>query len=318
MMPRLSLTLSFLTVLLLLSCGRSTEEGPLPGDGTVQVYPAVERVKAARRVRIPIINNSDSGEPSAVNILWEQFADGQGVASGEARLDIPTKRTGLLRLQLSPSGGVYENHLLLTFLRLDGTVITRRSVELETPSRYTPADIGFDPMTLILSIRPAVLHPSGQPDPRRAAEEVITTEDRRAGGEEKYYTKTRYRFDDGSSLVFEMEYALSPTRLHVEYAITPETQPAGQTRFGVSVRPHGLRGVRYVGPGPQGADPTFGLWPYEGGLQAVRCVLLELWEGTLRVDGPEYLESGSAPDEVLLLGGASAAPFTGSLDFTIK
>ena len=48
MMPRLSITLSFLTVLLLLSCGRSTEEGPLPGDGTVQVCPAVERVKALR------------------------------------------------------------------------------------------------------------------------------------------------------------------------------------------------------------------------------------------------------------------------------
>ena len=329
-----------------------------------QVHPTVERVKAARRVRIPIVNEFDFSDLSGVRILWEQFADGQAVVSGESRLKTKPHRTGRLRLRLAPAEGIYENHILLTFLREDGSEITRRSVELKTRDRYEPGDINglYDPLAVLSDIRPVIWHTPdrmegllyswGKQEPfdDRSFDdmhvEILASEDRSTPSQEKYYSKARYTIDADNRFDYEMEYTITPTQIHVDYTITLDVQIGWLPCYGVAYRPRGMKGLRYVGLGPQDAwpnkrsAPTFGLWTYDGGgVKAARTVLIDLWQGTMRVDGVQYVEIDPAhPDEVLLLGevlsrpekGRKAvdpfpqlrtsedAPFTGSFTITIK
>ncbi|MCR4824325.1 MAG: glycoside hydrolase family 2 [Bacteroidales bacterium] len=303
-----------------------------------QVYPAVDKIKAARRVRIPIVNEFDFTDLSGVRILWEQFADGQSVAGGEMRMKTRPHRTGKLRLRLVPAEGIYENHLLLTFLRADGSEITRRSIELETDRHYQPEALMeyFDPLALIASLRPVIWHTPDRMESllyawsdeelheqadfgKLTLEAILASEDRSTDTVEKYYTKSLYRIDGDNRLIYEMEYTFSPDCIHVDYTITPETGLEWVPVWGLAFRPRGLKGLRYVGLGPQDAwpnkrsAPTFGLWTYPGsGVKAARSVLLDLWQGTLRIDGMHYLEVDPArPDEILLLGEVVSRPEKG-------
>lgn len=329
-----------------------------------QVYPAIEQVKAARRVRIPLVNEFDFSDLSGVRIQWEQFADGESLDSGEARLSVPAHRTGQLKLRISPAEGIYENHLLLTFLREDGSEITRRSVELQTPDRYVPGDINglYDPLAVLSDLHPVIWHTPDRMegllyawghnesydrvDFSQAAGETLASEFLGTDGEvEKYYSKVRYRINEDNAFDYEMTFSITPTAIHVDYTITPDVQIGWLPCYGLAYRPRGLKGLRYVGLGPQDAwpnkrsAPTFGLWDYEGGVKAARTVLLDLWQGTMRIDGVQYVEVDPAhPEEVLLLGevlsrpekGRKAvdpfpqlrttedAPFTGSITITIR
>ena len=326
-----------------------------------QVYPAVDKVKAVRRIRIPIVNEFDFSDLSGVRILWEQFADGVSVASGETRLKTPAHRNSSLRLHPAPAKGIYENHLLLTFLREDGSEITRRSVELQTPVRRKASELSFDPLTFLNSLRPVVWHSLDRTeglmysreeravidttDFSRAVEEILVTEDRSTGGTEKYYLRSRWTIDANNSFLYEMECTLTPTQVHIDYTITPELQLSWIPCYGIAFQPRGMKGLRYVGLGPQDAwpnkktAPTFGLWTYESGVKAVREVLVDLWEGTMCIEGANYLElDPSRPDEVMVFGNvvsrpekgrkavapfpllrtAEDAPFRGSLTFTIQ
>lgn len=301
-----------------------------------QDVPSADRIKAARSVSIPIVN--DFGNSPEVRIRWEQYADGQAVNSGESLLTIPADRTGKLKLRLAPAEGIYENHLLLTCLREDGSAVSRRSIELETPDRYRPVNLTeyFDPLALLAAVRPIIRYASdrqdGQPGPDfdRAEEVLVASEDHSTPSTEKYYSKSLFSFDDGKRLYFEMEYTIAPERILIDYIITPEPGMEGISAWGVSYRPRGLKGLRYVGLGAQDAGPaTFGLWTYDGsGAKAARCVLLDLWQGTMRIDGVGFVELDPAhPEEVLLLGEAAGrpgqsleadVPFRGSLDFSLK
>ena len=299
-----------------------------------QVYPSVDRVRAARRVRIPIVNEFDFSDLSSVRILWEQFADGVSVAAGEARLKTPAHRTGKLKLRPAAADGIYENHLLLTFLREDGSEITRRSVELLTPRRRPASELSFDPLAFLGSLHPVVWHPLDRTeglmyskeerkrvdatDFGSATEEILATEDRSAGGVEKYYQCSRWTIDAHNSFLYEMEYTLSPTQIHIDYTITPELELSWIPCYGVAFRPRGIKGLRYVGLGPQDAwpnkqaAPTFGLWTYGGGVKAVRDVLIDLWEGTMCIEGGHYLEQDpSRPDEVMIYGDVVSRPEKG-------
>ena len=302
-----------------------------------QDAPSADRIKAARSVSIPLVN--DFGGSPEVRIQWEQYADGLAVTAGETRLTIPADRPGRLRLPLAPAEGIYENHLLLKYLQPDGSEITRRSIELETPDRYRPVALTeyFDPLALLSAVRPFVRYASGRqdgqpgPDFDRAEEALVASEDHSTPSTEKYYSKSLFTFDNGLRLFFEMEYTIAPERIHVDYAVTPESGTDGVSAWGVSYRPRGLKGLRYVGLGAQDArvEPAFGLWTYDGsGAKAARSVLLDLWQGTMRIDGVGFVELDPArPEEVLLLGEAAGGPgqsleadvpFRGSLDFSLK
>ena len=326
-----------------------------------QVYPAVKRIKAARRVRIPIVNEFDFSDLSGVNILWEQFADGVSLASGEARLHTPAHRTGQLKLRIAPVEGIYENHLLLTFLRKDGSEISRRSIELQTRDRYTAAPLSIDPLSFVKSLRPVVWHKLDLTetgmftrDERTtietmdfdgATQEILASENRSADGNEKYYMKACWTIDADNRFFFETECTFSPTQIHVNYTITPELKLSWIPCYGVELHPQGLKGVRYVGLGPQDAwpnkqaAPTFGLWTYNGGVKAVSSILLDIPEGTMRIITDGYLEMDpDRPDSVLcmeevvsrpdkvrkavapfpLLRNEEDAPFTGSFTVTIR
>ena len=259
---------------------------------------------------IPLSDPVEFEGLSDVRVVWEQYADGMPVAGGESSLHAPA---GPLRLHLAPLEGIYENHVLLTFLRPDGSEIARRCEELAAADKYVPSDINDlnDPLTVISDI-----HPVLSQDFNPAEEQILASEDHSAGGEEKYYSKTRYRSGTAGSFLYEMEYTIAPTAIHVDYTITPE-EDAGQgwgPLYGIAYKPRGLRGLRYVG-----LNPAFGLWTYDGGIKEARSVLIDLWQGTMRIDGGQFVEVDPArPEEVLILREAAAAPFSGSFTITIR
>lgn len=258
---------------------------------------------------VPVSDPSALSGLSDVRVVWEQYADGQSVASGESCLRSPA---GPLRLLLVPAEGIYENHVQLTFLRPDGSEITRSCEEIGADVKYTPSDIYelYDPLAVLSDFHPVLAQ-----DPDPAEERILASEDRSQGGAETYYSKTRYRTGAGAAFLYEMEYTFSPTAIHVDYTITPE-ESGGQwgPLYGVAYRPRGLKGLRYVGH-----NPDFGLWTYDGGRKTARSVLLDLWQGTMRIDGGQYLEVNPAdPDVVRILMEADATPFSGSFTVTLR
>jgi beta-galactosidase len=84
-------------------------------------------------VRIPIRNDYDFTEFSTVGIRWTVMADDRELAKGKAKVNAAPHAVGYLTLPLDAiktiePGVTYYSHL--TFLRPDGSEITRRAIEL--------------------------------------------------------------------------------------------------------------------------------------------------------------------------------------------
>jgi beta-galactosidase len=104
-----------------------------------QAYPAVDKVNVAAgqtNVRVPIQNDFDFTDLSAVKIGWALMEDDKQLAKGTAPLsgaphaaaDLEVPLTALKTIR---PGATY--YLQFTFSRPDGSEITKRSVELMTP-----------------------------------------------------------------------------------------------------------------------------------------------------------------------------------------
>ena len=168
----------------------------------------------------------------------------------------------------------------------------------------------IDPLVLVSSLKPVLC--DGDVRISYATAEILRTEDHSTHRREIYYQKSLCTAGPDRRVVFEMEYTIAPDRVRVDYTITPEGNPGQVSAWGLAWQPRGLKGLRYVGRGRQHGART-----YAGGLQAARRALLDLWEGTLHVDGVHLIEADPAsPEEVLFLERGSA-PFRGSLTFSL-
>ncbi|HET8653883.1 MAG TPA: glycoside hydrolase family 2 TIM barrel-domain containing protein [Longimicrobiaceae bacterium] len=110
-----------------------------------QVYPAVDRVSfvpGQASVEIPIQNDFDFTDLSAVKIGWALMEDARQLAAGTASIEGQPHASALFNLPVSAieetrPGATY--YAWLTFSRADGSEITRRAVELVDPtSRAVP------------------------------------------------------------------------------------------------------------------------------------------------------------------------------------
>jgi len=103
------------------------------------VYPAVDAVDVVvgqPAVRIPIRNDFDFTDLSAIRVRWVLMEDATRLADGRASLNGPPHTQSMLAVPLDGlkawrPGAIY--YLAMTFERADGSVITRRSVELHGP-----------------------------------------------------------------------------------------------------------------------------------------------------------------------------------------
>lgn len=168
----------------------------------------------------------------------------------------------------------------------------------------------IDPLVLVSGLQPVFCDEAGRND--YAIGEILLTEDRSTDSRETYYQQCLCTAGPGRRLVLEMEYTIAPERIRIDYTLTPEGDPGQPSEWGLAYKPRGLKGLRYIGRGRQHGART-----YAGGLQAARRALLDLWQGTLHVDGVHFIEADPAsPEEVLFLERGSA-PFRGSLTFTL-
>lgn len=168
----------------------------------------------------------------------------------------------------------------------------------------------IDPLVLVSGLQPVLCDEAGRND--YAIGEILLTEDRSTDSRETYFQQCLCTAGPGRRLVLEMEYTIAPERIRIDYTLTPEGDPGQPSEWGLAYKPRGLKGLRYVGRGRWRNART-----YEGGLRAVRRALLDLWQGTLQVEGARYLEADPAnPDEVLFLE-RGPAPFRSSLTFTL-
>lgn len=89
---------------------------------------------------IPIRNDFDFTNLSAVRVAWQLMRDDAAVASGEARLDAAPHTTAVLQVptdgMAEATGATYS--VQLGFFRADGSEITTRSVRLETGAAAPP------------------------------------------------------------------------------------------------------------------------------------------------------------------------------------
>ena len=156
----------------------------------------------------------------------------------------------------------------------------------------------FDPLVLVSSLRPVLCYDTDRNGSGYVTEEILATEDRSTSRTEKYYAKSVCSAGPDKRFIFEMEYTIAPECIHVDYTLTPEARPGRVTAWGLAFQPRGLKGVRYAGRLP------FRVHPYKGsGRLAARRVLLDLWQGTMHIDGVRCLEVDPArPDEILLYG----------------
>jgi beta-galactosidase len=95
-------------------------------------------------VQIPVRNDYDFTEFSTVGIRWTLLADDRELAGGEGKVNAAPHVIGHLTLPLDAiktiePGVTYYSHL--TFLRPDGSEITRRAVEL-LPGGAAPEPVG--------------------------------------------------------------------------------------------------------------------------------------------------------------------------------
>ena len=221
------------------------------------------------------------------------------------------------------------------YLAMHGAA-SRRGAELTGVDRYQPAPYTLDPLYFVANLRPVVWHTLDSTeemmyssaekalirstDFSQATSEVLQSSvisDRE--GDETYSTRLRYRIDEHNSFLFDLQFNIRPDRIRIDYSITPEFESLSWVPvYGVAWAPRGLKGLRYVGLGPQDAypnkcaAPTFGLWPYDSGVKQVRSILCDLWEGTSRIDTDGYLEVDPArPEEVMILGGVVSRPEKG-------
>jgi beta-galactosidase len=84
-------------------------------------------------VRIPIRNDYDFTDLATVPVRWSLMAEGRELASGDARMNLAPHASGVLPLKLDALKGTpvgVAHYLHLSFLRPDGSEITRRAVEL--------------------------------------------------------------------------------------------------------------------------------------------------------------------------------------------
>ena len=172
----------------------------------------------------------------------------------------------------------------------------------------------YDPLAVLSDMHPVV-------SSARETEEILATEDRSSHRVEKYYSKSRFRLDGGGSFLYELEYVIAPTQIRADYTITPESGMDAIPYYGIAYRPRGLRSLRYVGSGDPGA------LIYEDGTVPARSVLLDLWQGTMYIDGGHYLAVDPArPEEVMILGGVASGdgkvlrkgPFRGHFTITLR
>ncbi|MBZ5585252.1 MAG: DUF4981 domain-containing protein, partial [Acidobacteriia bacterium] len=119
---------------------------------TKAVYAPIEMVAESLRfrpgqpsLRVPIRNEYDFTELSAVAIRWSVFADGRELAKGDARVNAAPHATGYLALPLDSiqsvePGVAYYAHV--AFSRPDGSEIAQRAVELlpDAPARPRVSD----------------------------------------------------------------------------------------------------------------------------------------------------------------------------------
>lgn len=168
----------------------------------------------------------------------------------------------------------------------------------------------IDPLVLVSGLQPVLCDEAGRND--YAIGEILLTEDHSTDSRETYYQQCLCTAGPDRRLVLEMEYTIAPERIRIDYTLTPEGDPGQPSEWGLAYKPRGLKGLRYIGRGRQHGART-----YAGGLQAARRALLDLWQGTLHVDGVHFIEADPAsPEEVLFLERGSA-PFRGSLTFTL-
>ncbi|MBQ9451249.1 MAG: hypothetical protein IJU34_08080 [Bacteroidales bacterium] len=181
----------------------------------------------------------------------------------------------------------------------------------------------FDPLVLVSSLRPVLCYDTDRNGSGYVTEEILATEDRSTSRTEKYYAKSVCSAGPDKRFIFEMEYTIAPEYIHVDYTLTPEARPGRVTAWGLAFQPRGLKGVRYAGRLP------FRVHPYKGsGRQAARRVLLDLWQGTMHIDGVRCLEVDPArPDEILLYGNEpgqsgkekkSPSNYKGSITITLQ
>jgi beta-galactosidase len=95
-------------------------------------------------VRIPIRNEYDFTDLSTVTVHWKIMADDRELAKGEAKVGAAPHAVGYLTLPLGSITGIeagtaYYSHM--TFLRPDGSEITRRGIEL-LPGGPATAPVG--------------------------------------------------------------------------------------------------------------------------------------------------------------------------------
>ena len=174
----------------------------------------------------------------------------------------------------------------------------------------------FDPLVLLQSLQP-VLEPVHAALPVR--QEALASEDLSTRRQDRYRTQVRYFLPEGRTLVLEMDFAISPTLITLDYTVTPEQDTDDPPAcYGLAFRPRGLKGIRYE---KRAGAPE----PYTSGAPATKSILLDLWEGTMRIAGDAFLTQDPAfPDEVFILGGIRqegappTPPYRGRLRFTME
>lgn len=310
-----------------------------------QVFPAINKVKAGSKVRIPICNEYDFTSLDNTGIIWEQYADSACIAKGEAAVSAKPHSTKDLVLSISRPSGIYANYIILKFNRPDGSEITRSSIELETRPglQQTGTADKFDSESLISRLRPVIWHRLDDTESsmytsqeRKLADSInfdsyrteqISKSERIEDGERIISVRNRYTIDDHDSFTGDFEFRIGSGKIAVRYSLAPDVRLSWIPVYGMAYRADGIHDIEYVGLGPEDAYPNknsapiFGLWKYSGGIKSARSILVRLDDGTVRIDcradsaaesSGGYIEvNPDRPSEILIIKEVVSRPEKG-------